>query len=212
MNDVERLHKDLTERFRGRKVEIDPSETETGPWFVSVSRDGDLPPVVIEWRSGYGFGVSTPGPDDFGTGVDEAYPNTKATFDRVVQLVLSGNPSVPPVAVRLAELRQANGLTQAALADRLGIKQANVSKAENRDDIHLGTMARYVEAMGARLAVSAVFPDGRSYRIAIPNPDEAGHASGELDLTIKTEVAVHFPMPTDPDVMMLPPRQELKEN
>jgi transcriptional regulator with XRE-family HTH domain len=168
VNDVERLHKDLAERFRGRKVEIDPSGTETGSWFVNVFRDGDLAPVVVEWRPGTGFGLSTPGPDDFGTGVDESYPNAKAAFDRVVQLVLSDGPSVPPEAVRLAGLRQAGGITQAELAGRLGVAQANVSKVENRDDIQVGTLARIVEAMGATLSIQAVYPDGTVTNLAIP--------------------------------------------
>ncbi|WP_435011207.1 helix-turn-helix domain-containing protein [Tundrisphaera lichenicola] len=180
MNDVERLHQDLAGRFRGRKVELDPSETETGPWFLSVDRDGALPPVVVEWRPEFGFGLSTPGPDDFGTGVDESYPNARATFDRVVQLVLSGSPSVPPVAVRLAQLRQAAGLTQAALADRLGIKQANVSKVENRDDLHLSTVARFVEGMGARLSVRAIFPDGRALELDLPG-ERAGTCAAAIE-------------------------------
>lgn len=209
MNDVERLHKDLTERFRGRKVELDPSETDTGPWFVRVFRDGDLYPVVVEWRPGFGFGLSTPGPDDFGTGVDESYPNAKATYDRVVQLVLSGNPSVPPVAVRLAELRQAAGLTQTALADRLGIKQANVSKVENRDDLHLSTMARFVEVMGAKLSVRAIFPDGRAIELDIPG-EKAGTCAAAIDnheIEIKTEVCVNLSVPVNPpnaDVIAFP--------
>jgi transcriptional regulator with XRE-family HTH domain len=213
MNDVERLHQDLAERFRGRKVEIDPSETETGPWFVSVSRDGGLPPVVVEWRSGYGFGLSTPGPDDFGTGVDESYPNAKATFDRVVQLVLSGDPSVPPAAVWLAELRQAAGLSQAILAGRLGIKQANVSKVENRDDIQLSTLARIVEALGARLSVRAILPDGTSRELDVPGAkaDAPGGRSGPSVAEIRAEVAL--PASANPDVMPITTRPNLlKQN
>ena len=186
MNDVERLHRDLGERFPDRSVAIDPAETKTGSWFVDVPRDGGLPPVVVEWRPGYGFGLSTPTADDFGVGVDESYPDARATFDRVVRLVLSGNPSVAPSAVRLGELRRIAGLTQSVLAARLGIEQACVSRMENRQDIQLTTMIRYVEAIGAKLSVWAILPDGKSVELAVP-----GSMMAVAGVEVGTDVAVN---------------------
>jgi transcriptional regulator with XRE-family HTH domain len=84
----------------------------------------------------------------------------KATFDRVVALVLSGGRSEPPEAVRLAELRQGRGLTQGELAERAGVGQAAISRLEGRGDILVSTLAKIVEAMGATLSIRARFPDG----------------------------------------------------
>lgn len=52
--------------------------------------------------------------------------------------------------LRLVEGRQAAGLTQAQLAERLGVSQARVVRIEKRGyDAHtLTTLRRYVEALG----------------------------------------------------------------
>jgi len=63
-------------------------------------------------------------------------------------------------AMPLQELRKALSLTQAQLAEELGISQAAVSKMENRPDIYIRTLARFVEAMGGTLKVTANFPQG----------------------------------------------------
>lgn len=60
----------------------------------------------------------------------------------------------------LHELRQARKLTQETLAEALGTSQANVSKLERRTDMYVGTLRRYVEAMGGHLEITAHFPDG----------------------------------------------------
>jgi hypothetical protein len=51
-------------------------------------------------------------------------------------------------------------LTQEHLAELLGIKQASVSKMEHRTDMYIGTLAKFIEAMGGQLEIRAVFPDG----------------------------------------------------
>ena len=60
----------------------------------------------------------------------------------------------------LDELRAARQMTQEHLAAALGIKQATVSKMERRADMYVGTLAKVIEAMGGRLEIRAVFPDG----------------------------------------------------
>ena len=60
----------------------------------------------------------------------------------------------------LHELREARQLTQAHLAELLGVKQASISKMESRTDMYIGTLARVIEAMGGELEICARFPDG----------------------------------------------------
>jgi DNA-binding XRE family transcriptional regulator len=160
MNQVERLRDDLAERFPDLAIAIDVPADDQGSWFLDVQRGGGAAPVVVEWRPDRGFGVSTPDGDDYGSGPDEIYPNIKATFDRVVRLVLSGGRTEPPRAVRLAELRQILGISQEELAERAGVGQANISRIESRGDLKISTLARVVEAMGASLSIRARFPDG----------------------------------------------------
>ncbi len=52
--------------------------------------------------------------------------------------------------LQLVEARQAAGLTQAELAERLGVSQAQVARIEKRgyDAYTLTTLRRYVQALG----------------------------------------------------------------
>lgn len=52
--------------------------------------------------------------------------------------------------LQLVEARQEAGLTQAELASRLGVSQAQVARVEKRgyDSYTLGTLRRYVAALG----------------------------------------------------------------
>ena len=43
----------------------------------------------------------------------------------------------------------------------LDMTQAAVSQLEQRTDIYLSTLQNFVEAMGGRLEMYAVFPDGK---------------------------------------------------
>src|SRR5258708_39631860 len=61
----------------------------------------------------------------------------------------------------LHELRAARRLTQQQLAKTLDMTQAAVSQLEQRTDIYLSTLENFVEAMGGRLEMYAVFPDGK---------------------------------------------------
>lgn len=61
--------------------------------------------------------------------------------------------------MNLAEMRQALSLTQATLAETLGVGQAEISKIENRTDLFVSTLRKYITAMGGDLEIRAVFPD-----------------------------------------------------
>lgn len=67
-------------------------------------------------------------------------------------------------AMPLDEVRKARQMTQAKLAEALGVNQGEISKIEHRTDIYLSTLAGYVEALGGKLEIRAVFPD-REMRI-----------------------------------------------
>jgi transcriptional regulator with XRE-family HTH domain len=68
-------------------------------------------------------------------------------------------------AMPLDQLRKAQQMTQLRLAEVLGINQGEVSKIEHRSDIRVSTLADYVEAIGGRLEIRAVFKD-REVRIS----------------------------------------------
>jgi len=71
----------------------------------------------------------------------------------------------------LQELREALNIQQGELGEKLGIKQAAVSRKERRRDMYLSHLRKTVEAMGGELIITARFPnaDVRLNEIAIEN-------------------------------------------
>lgn len=61
--------------------------------------------------------------------------------------------------IRLYELRHAEAVSQVDLAGRLDVTQGAVSKLEHADDVRVSTLRQYLEALGARLELIAVFED-----------------------------------------------------
>ncbi|MGH8909174.1 MAG: helix-turn-helix domain-containing protein [Egibacteraceae bacterium] len=63
------------------------------------------------------------------------------------------------VAHTLAQARRTRQITQHELARAMMTSQPNVSRIEHADEVELTTLRRYVEALGGRLEVAAVFDD-----------------------------------------------------
>lgn len=59
----------------------------------------------------------------------------------------------------LKDLRHAVERTQEELATALGVGQDTISRLEQRSDMLLSTLKRYVEAMGGKLNLIAKFPN-----------------------------------------------------
>ncbi|MEV6792431.1 helix-turn-helix transcriptional regulator [Streptomyces sp. NPDC051320] len=63
-------------------------------------------------------------------------------------------------ARRLVEMRQERGFTQAQVAERMGITKGRVSQIESGQVSGTEVMTRYVQALGGKLVMIAVFDDG----------------------------------------------------
>lgn len=72
----------------------------------------------------------------------------------------------------LRHLREARQLTQATMAQLLGIGQDSVSRLENRSDLLLSTLKSYVEAMGGSLKLVVEFPDGQAVLSSLGDGEE----------------------------------------
>ncbi len=57
--------------------------------------------------------------------------------------------------LHLSQLRKARGLTQEAMADLLGVSQAEVSKMERRSELYIGTLRKFIGAMNGELVLAA---------------------------------------------------------
>jgi DNA-binding XRE family transcriptional regulator len=66
---------------------------------------------------------------------------------------------------QLAEMRKAAGVTQAELANTLGVSQARVSKIEHGDISGIDIIRAYVNALGGTVDVVATVGD-RSWKVA----------------------------------------------
>jgi DNA-binding XRE family transcriptional regulator len=60
---------------------------------------------------------------------------------------------------RLAERRKALGLTQADVAERMNVTKSRVSQIERGEVSTIEAVARYVQAIGGQIQISAVFGD-----------------------------------------------------
>ena len=80
-------------------------------------------------------------------------------------------------SMSLDELREALDLTQEELARRLRVKQPAVAKLERREDVRLSTLRALIEAMGGRVEVRAIFPQG-AVVLRQPGKSQASAAGG----------------------------------
>lgn len=158
MNAIQSLEERVRRRFPAVKTTLDPASKPAGPWFLDIDLEGQ--PVTVEWRAGHGFGITSKRSPGYGEGPDELVPDLETASRRVISLLLARAGTIPPRAVRLRELRSARGLSQVELAGRLRINQAAVSKLEKRSDLRIRTLREVVRAMGGKLVIRALFPDG----------------------------------------------------
>jgi DNA-binding XRE family transcriptional regulator len=76
-------------------------------------------------------------------------------------------------ALTLAQLRRQAGVTQVQLAENLHLTQGSVSRIEHQSDLVLSTIRGYVEGLGGRLEMRAVFGEESLPITAMPEPDTA---------------------------------------
>ena len=76
---------------------------------------------------------------------------------RLTQLLAPEKDAATDLTLR--DLRKLFGLSQAELAERAGVKQAAVSRLENRSDAKISTLNAAVGALGGQLEIRAHFPD-----------------------------------------------------
>lgn len=67
----------------------------------------------------------------------------------------------------ISQLREARGATQESVAEKMNVTQSNVSHFERNPNIFLRSLANYVESLGGKLEIRAVFPD-QIVTLAVP--------------------------------------------
>lgn len=70
--------------------------------------------------------------------------------------------------MHIGDLRKALHVTQVAVAERTGLKQAEVSRIEKKPEtVQLRTLERYIEGLGGKLRIVADFPDGTRAEVPV---------------------------------------------
>ncbi|MFI0349302.1 helix-turn-helix domain-containing protein [Actinomadura sp. 9N407] len=96
---------------------------------------------------------------------EEAVRRLEAESERKLDARVQGH--------HLAQERTSQGLTQARLAERMGVTKGRVSQIEQGKVSTLAAIAQYVEALGGRLKVVAEFSDHTRHVAGPESPDAA---------------------------------------
>ena len=96
---------------------------------------------------------------------DRVKPNTRARIEAEARRLSED--------LHLSQIRKARGLTQEAMADILGVTQAEVSKMERRTELYVGTLRKFIEAMNGELVLAARFSDGVEIPIQLAEAEDA---------------------------------------
>lgn len=73
--------------------------------------------------------------------------------------------------ITLQELRAIRQQSQSDVARSMSVLQPAVAKLERRGDMYVSNLARYVEALGGKLVITAEFP-GQSMTLQLGTRDE----------------------------------------
>ena len=80
--------------------------------------------------------------------------------------------------LRLAQIREAQHLTQQQAAHAMGVSQAALSKMERRRNVTVSALQRYVEALGGKLEVNVLLP--QQGRVTKQAPKHGRHARSRV--------------------------------
>jgi DNA-binding Xre family transcriptional regulator len=81
----------------------------------------------------------------------------KKAFTAKVREEIRRSAKEKAARIKLQQLREARDVSQEEVARTMGISQAALSRLEHRTNITIGTLQRYIEALGGQLEVRAVF-------------------------------------------------------
>jgi DNA-binding XRE family transcriptional regulator len=89
----------------------------------------------------------------------------KAQLDPTVVRTADINSAAILAQLSLAEVRKLRGTSQVTLAQTMAIAQPGISQIEKRPDALVSTLQSYIEALGGKLELRAVFPEGEQIEI-----------------------------------------------
>ncbi len=97
---------------------------------------------------------------------NEVLAESKLSSDEIAAIREEVREEVEREQLTLSQVRRARAMTQVTVAENSGIAQGDISKLERRADAYVGTLRRYIEALGGSLHIVAEFPNGAPVEIA----------------------------------------------
>jgi hypothetical protein len=162
---TDRFVGEVKQRLPNLTVAVDRPDNEAGEWWFDVSYSNFHTSVL--WQYGHGFGMFST-ESDYGSRPDEVYTDAEFVIIRLNQFLEAwkiGGHIAPP---SLKDVRQLMSQQQSGLAEALNVRQANISKLENRSDFKISTLRSYIEAMGGHVDVTVTFD---SFHVPLALPD-----------------------------------------
>ncbi len=80
---------------------------------------------------------------------------------------------------RLRELRELAGMTQSDLAGQIGVSRTAISRVENRNDVGIALLKKYVTGLGATLRVDASFDAASPVMLRVREAFDVEHTSDD---------------------------------
>lgn len=92
--------------------------------------------------------------------MSKKWKDIRGEFTPDEETVIKAKIAESEKSISLYQLRKARNLTLDTLAKTLKISQGAVSAMEKSTDMYISTMRSSIEAMGGKLQITAIFPNG----------------------------------------------------
>ena len=152
MNTPELLREKVSRLIPGATISIDPpSAPSENTWIDIATNDQSL---TVEYRPLLGFGLYSSEDGAFGVGPDEVYRDIDPLLKRINIILIDHK-----VDIMLKEVRELLGKTQCDVSLLSGQKQPSISKLENRTDMQISSIERFVTSLGGTLEIKTHFKE-----------------------------------------------------
>lgn len=160
MNQLIILRNAITSQFSNINAKLTPPADETGGvWFLDIFLANQT--LSIQWLASRGFWLTSLSLDDDAEddSPTEVFRNIDQARERALEIIKTGERTTLPATLPLRQLRESRRFSQEEMASLLGVGQSTVSKIERGSALNVETLRAFIEALGGRLEIRALFQE-----------------------------------------------------